>query len=413
MLNIGQLVSTVQKNCHISDAQHAGELTLCTYLLKMREFYRWENDIPLTRQLVKDDVGRWLQEREQMWEHLEASHFDPIPLDHGSSDPFDTDDINRELVPQGYVYSGGYGRFCKPHFFLGNLVTKETRNGFTVYLSSCEYARDLEAPPAMLQGRTIFVRQESVRRYLWEKVEESRWSRGNEAMQCALSCYGLVDDDVRGRTSAGRSQPPASRDTRTSLYSAGDTTPGMEDDRRDAGGRALSGTNAEVEQRPERLPRMPEAATELALDRMTQNETESIVLHELGEGLAGEALGTDWERLLSGLSRSKAETMARAVRDNLADCLTTLPALVETRNDASLHFYFATFGGMRRHLFPEALAAYRRWCADSNLDPLRNLARQGQSRWRETAEQILVLFRRDEQQAAAKIVRLLDKDSSL
>jgi len=380
MLNIGQLVSTVQKNCHISDAQHAGELTLCIYLLKMREFYRWENDIPLTRQLAKDDVGQWLQEREQMWEHLEASHFDPIPLERGSSDPFDADDINRELVPQGYVYSGGYGRFCKPHFFLGNLVTKETRNGFTVYLSSCEYARDLEAPPAMLQGRTIFVRQESVRRYLWEKVEESRWSRGNEAMQCALSCYGLADDDVQGRTSA-----------------ATDTTPGME----------------EVEQRPERLPRMPEAAAELALDRMTQNETESIVLHELGEGLAGEALGTDWERLLSGLSRSKAETMARAVRDNLADCLTTLPALVETRNDAALHFYFATFGGMRRHLFPEALAAYRRWCADGDLDPLRNLARQGQARWRGTAEQILTLFHRDEQQAATEIVRLLDRDNTL
>jgi hypothetical protein len=347
MLNIGQLVSTVQKNCHISDAQHAGELTLCTYLLKMREFYRWENDIPLTRQLAKEDVGQWLQEREQMWEHLEASHFDPIPLERGSSDPFDADDINRELVPQGYVYSGGYGRFCKPHFFLGNLVTKETRNGFTVYLSSCEYARDLEAPPAMLQGHTIFVRQESVRRYLWEKVEESRWSRNNETMKRALACYPFVGD------------------------------------------------------------------AELALDQMTQNETESIVLHELGEGLAGEALGADWEHLLSRLSRSKAEAMARAVRDNLADCLTTLPALVETRNDAALHFHFATFGGMRRHLFPEALAAYRHWCADGDLDPLRNLARQGQARWHGTAEQILALFRRDEQRAATEIVRLLDKDNAL
>ena len=364
MLNIGQLVSTVQKNCHISDAQHAGELTLCIYLLKMREFYRWENEIPLTRQLAKNDVGQWLQEREQMWERLEADRFDPIPLERGSSDPFDTDDINRELVPQGYVYSGGYGRFCKPHFFLGNLVTKETRNGFTVYLSSCEYARDLEAPPAMLQGRTIFVRQESVRRYLWEKVEESRWTRNNETMKRALSCYGLAGDDVQGCTSAAR------------------------------GG-------------------MPEAAAELALDRMMQNETESIVLHELGEGLAGETLGADWERLLSGLARSKAETIARAVRDNLADCLTTLPALVETRNDAALHFYFATFGGMRRHLFPEALTAYRRWCADGDLDPLRNLARQGQARWRGTAEQILTLFRRDEQQAAAEIVRLLDRDNTL
>lgn len=343
MLNIGQLVSTVQKNCHISDAQHAGELTLCTYLLKMREFYRWENDIPLTRQLAKNDVGQWLQEREQMWEHLEAKRFDPIPLERGSSDPFDTDDINRELVPQGYVYSGGYGRFCKPHFFLGNLVTKEARNGFTVYLSSCEYARDLEAPPAMLQGRTIFVRQESVRRYLWEKVEESRWTRHNEAMKRALACYPFPTD------------------------------------------------------------------AEQALDQMLLNETESIVLHELGEGLAGEALGTDWERMLAGLARSKAEIMARAVRDHLADSLTTLPALVETRNDASLHFYFGTFGGMRKYLFPEALAAYRRWCADGNLDPLRHLAHQGQSRWRDMAEQILALFRRDEQRAVVEIARLFDK----
>lgn len=347
MLNIGQLVSTVQKNCHISDAQHAGELTLCTYLLKMREFYRWENDIPLTRQLAKNDVGQWLQEREQMWEHLEAKRFDPIPLERGSSDPFDTDDINRELVPQGYVYSGGYGRFCKPHFFLGNLATKETRNGFTVYLSSCEYARDLEAPPAMLQGRTIFVRQESVRRYLWEKVEESRWTRHNEAMKRALACYPFTDD------------------------------------------------------------------AEQALDQMLLNETESIVLHELGEGLAGEALGTDWERMLAGLARSKAEIMARAVRDHLADSLTTLPALVETRNDASLHFYFGTFGGMRKYLFPEALAAYRRWCADGNLDPLRHLAHQGQSRWRDMAEQILALFRRDEQRAAVEIARLFDKKDAL
>lgn len=342
MLNIGQIANTVQKNCHISDAQHAGDLTLCTYLLKMREFYRWENDIPLTRQLAKEDVGQWLQERERMWERLEANGFETIPLEHVSPDPFDTDSINRELVPQGYVYSGGYGRFCKPHFFLGNLVTKESRNGFTVYLSSCEYARDLEAPPAMLQGRTIFVRQESVRRYLWEKVEESRWTRHNDAMTRALACYPFSTDP------------------------------------------------------------------ELALDQMLANETESIVLHELGEGLAGETLGPDWERMLTTLSRSKAEIMARAVRDHLADSLTTLPALVETRNDASLHFYFGTFGGMRKHLFPDAVAAYQRWCADGNLDPLRALARQGQTRWRALAERMLELFHRDEQQAAAEIGRLLD-----
>ena len=36
------LLSAVQRNCHISDARHAGDYTLCIYLLKMREYFRWE-----------------------------------------------------------------------------------------------------------------------------------------------------------------------------------------------------------------------------------------------------------------------------------------------------------------------------------------------------------------------------------
>lgn len=39
------LIKTVQKNCDIADARHAGDYTLCVYLLKMREMYRWEQGI--------------------------------------------------------------------------------------------------------------------------------------------------------------------------------------------------------------------------------------------------------------------------------------------------------------------------------------------------------------------------------
>ena len=60
MLNLGQIVATVQRNCHISDAHYAGDFTLCIFLLKMREFYRWENELPFTRVLPKDQVGEWL-----------------------------------------------------------------------------------------------------------------------------------------------------------------------------------------------------------------------------------------------------------------------------------------------------------------------------------------------------------------
>jgi len=41
------LVEAVRRNCHIADARHAREMTLCTYLLEMREFYRWEAGIAL------------------------------------------------------------------------------------------------------------------------------------------------------------------------------------------------------------------------------------------------------------------------------------------------------------------------------------------------------------------------------
>src|SRR3989344_8824030 len=172
MLNLGQLASTVQKNCHISDARHAGDFTLCIFLLKMREFFRWENDIPIAHDLPKDEVGVWLQERESLWSGIEESPFELLPLGGRRLDPFDADAINRVLIPQGHIYSGGYGRFSKPHFFLGALLKTEKRAGYTIHISSCEYARDLEAPPAMLQGKTIYVRQESVRRFLWEKIED-------------------------------------------------------------------------------------------------------------------------------------------------------------------------------------------------------------------------------------------------
>ncbi|MCR4302173.1 MAG: hypothetical protein NUV51_11220 [Sulfuricaulis sp.] len=345
MLNLGQLVSTVQKNCHISDARHAGDFTMCIFLLKMREFFRWENDIPFTRNLPKEEVGAWLQEREGLWSGLESDAFESLSLEGRQLDPFDADNINRELIPQGYVYSGGYGRFSKPHFFLGSLLKKEKRAGYTIYISSCEYARDLEAPPAMLQGKTIYIRQESVRRFLWEKIEEWRWSRKNRAMERALDCYSF-DLDVNS-----------------------------------------------------------------ALERMTDNETEAMILHELGEGLAGEKLGGDWHKMITAFSRSKVEIMIRAVRDILADCLSTLPALLAANNTASLNFYFANFSGMRKHLYPEATAAYQRWVAENDIDVLRQLVNEGQRRWLDTARALLAIYKDKGKDACTAIENLLEPET--
>jgi hypothetical protein len=50
----------VQRNCDIADAQFAGNYSLCTYLLKMREFYRWERGLPFSAALDRQAVGDWV-----------------------------------------------------------------------------------------------------------------------------------------------------------------------------------------------------------------------------------------------------------------------------------------------------------------------------------------------------------------
>ena len=323
MRNFPQLASVVQHNCDVSDARHAGDYGMCSFLLKMREYYRWENELPFARVLAKDELGEWLQTREQHWNGIEADDFAPLALARGELDPFDADAANRELLPQGYVYGAGHGRLQKPVFFLGHLLRIEVRAGFTIVVSSCEYARELAAPPAMLQGRTIFVRQESVRRYLWEKIEEWQWRKHDNAMARALANYPFATD------------------------------------------------------------------AEGALQRMANNEIETMILHEVGEAMAGELLGERWRELVVSVARTRSEPVVRAVRDLLADCLSTLPALIERANLPALHFYFATFDAPRRELFPQAVTAYEQFLRSGELDRLWQTVRDGKERWLTTARGLL------------------------
>ena len=188
------LCSLVQHNCNIADARHAANYTLCTYLMKMREFCRWDKGYSYNRLLPKEEVGEWVSERESLWEELEQESYSPIEVDNKTFDPFDTEAINETLLPKGMVYSGGIGAGCSPHFFLGKLASKELFDDHEVILSSEECARDLGAPPAMTLGNTIFIRRESVRRMLWEKLQEWRWHKNESAMSKALSFYDFDAD---------------------------------------------------------------------------------------------------------------------------------------------------------------------------------------------------------------------------
>jgi len=128
---------------------------------------------------------------------------------------------------------------------------------------------------------------------------------------------------------------------------------------------------------------------------MTSNELEAVTLHEIGEFMASQELGEQWREMLINLPRSRAEFLARAVKDLLADCLSTLPGLIKNNNSASLHFYAANLVAMRKDLFPSFHAAYQIWAETKDSQPLKNLAAKGAQHWSTLAREMLNLYQKD------------------
>ncbi|MDO9007480.1 MAG: hypothetical protein Q7U80_04595 [Thiobacillus sp.] len=334
--NLSALIDTVQKNCMIADARHARDMTICTFLLEMREFYRWEMEIPYGARLPKDELGDWLTARESLWDTVEEETFAPLPVS-GGIDPFDADDVNRALVPYGLVYSSGLGHFRKPHFVLAELKRAEVREGVKVYVAGCEYARDLIAPPAAMRDGAIFLRMDAVRRLLWNKFEEWQWKEKDTALGRAFAHYDFERDIERG------------------------------------------------------------------LDRMAEAESEAMILHEVGEARAEKLLGADWSSMLGQLDSKHAELLARAVRDHLADCLVTLPTLLEREAHGSLHFYLANLSGLRRALFPALTRAYDHWIASRDTSQLSRTVDAAAAHWLEAARYLTATFQRDPTRGDANI----------
>jgi hypothetical protein len=131
-----------------------------------------------------------------------------------------------------------------------------------------------------------------------------------------------------------------------------------------------------------------------AVDRMTRDETETLVLHELGELRAGKLLGSEWEDMLLAVHDRRTEVVLRAVRDLLADCLVTLPSLAARGATRSLLFWIANFDGMRRALAPELADACGADSTRIDLDTVERAATDGQQRWRDLAFDLLAAWRR-------------------
>ena len=341
---IKELTKTIQHNCHIADASHAGDYTLCIYLLKMREFYRWEQDETFSTNLVNKTVGKWLRQREELWDGLEDSEYLNIEIGKKSLSPFESDSINENLQKHQLVYSGGIGINNRPHFFLAELDVSEQHKDYNLYIAGKEYARDMSAPPAMSQQNNIYIRKESFRRLLWEKLETWRWNKPDNALGRAFACYDC------------------------------------------------------------------EKNLDLALMQMTDAEVNNVIQHERGEILAGHLLGEKWQTLLFSLPHSTASIMLRAIRDHLADSLTTLPALVLSNSAPSWHFYFGNLNNMRKDLFPSIIKGYNEWHETGSLSKISDIIAQGQEHWLQLCQEILQINEPDIKSQQTEIQNLIERN---
>jgi len=327
--DIDAVVAAVRGNCQVSDARHARNMTMCTYLLEMREQYRWERGYALDAALPRSDVGAWMSEREAQWDAVEPDGYRGLPIDGALVDPFDVESVNRALVPQGSVYGAGIGRFGKPQFFVATLQRDEWRDGVRVLVAGREHARDLAPAPAALRADTIYVRTDALRRLLWERAELWTHRRAGGALKAALDACGFADGAMA------------------------------------------------------------------ALERMADAETETLILHELGERAAAAQLSPAWEQMLESFTERRAELFARAVRDHLADCTVTLPALLARDASLSLHLWFAGLEGMRRELFPRLRDAYDAWHRGDGGRALVAAAEAGAVHWKRVCDDAQALAVRE------------------
>ena len=339
------LRSAVQRHADIADARHAGDLSLCSYLLQMREFCRWALGHAPGAPVDRAAVGRWIAAREAHWDTLEHADFGPLPLDDGqTADPFDAAAVNRRLLPQGLLYGAGLVARDRPVFFLARLHSRSDDDGLEVMQAGTELARGLLAPPAALAGPQgpVLVRREVFERLVFVRLEawQMRPAPGS-ALDAAVRHHGLDRDAAAGM--------PAWRDTHVDL----------------------------------------------------------ALLHEQAEWQLSRRWGADWTALRRALPGARDEARARALRDLCADLSTTLPRLLDTGQDGALHTWFAGFEGLRLALFPGLPRAYLARRTDGHDRALRSAVARGAAHFESLAHDLLTRWRESGPPALAGITACL------
>ncbi|NWF99198.1 MAG: hypothetical protein HXY52_09760 [Nitrospirae bacterium] len=319
MINVEKILSQIKHNCNISDARFWGTYSLCGLLLRLRELYRIENGLLPWEKPLTEDVGRWINEREELWRKLQNSDLTDIKINGDNFNAFDERKINNILNPSGLLYGAGYGLYMKPVFFIAEIISHEKTDGYDIYIAGREYARDLSDYPAMLQNKTIISRFDMARLLIWNKFEEMRCKNIPCRLSYAFGQYGLNrEQDITKETYEN-------------------------------------------------------------INQIALSEAKGYIYHELGEAYEGKILGEEWKQFLLSLPHSSAEVFVRSVKDVLSDTSEKgmLKHIIENEKSGSLGFYNVFLSGFRKIIFPEMAEAFEKFRENKNWDIIEKARKTG------------------------------------
>lgn len=314
-----EITQTVEFNCAISDARHARDYSLCIYLLRMREDYRWRKNIPLLQNMDVEQVGNWVAARESYWDEIEEEKYKKLNIGDRQFDVFEHKLINLELNKHGLVYCAGIGRMGKPHFVLSKLLSHTVKNDIQYFECGTELARDSVTVPAMAQGNHVFIRHDGVHRMLWDMFDDWCLNK-NPGPRADFFHYHKFQQD---------------------------------------------------------------ASLDSTLHRATVDTLPLIFAHERGELAASKLLTGTYPELTLAAAGTRAEFYLRAARDLLADSLETWPLISLRNEIHYLDFWLANLNGVRQLLVEHSgtMTELSTGSPEERLQYLRKITTSEQQRW--------------------------------
>jgi hypothetical protein len=322
----------VLRNCDISDADHAGFYSICGLALRLRDLYKWENQLPPWEERDSSEILDWIEARETRWESFADNEYSELSLFGQKFEPFDTDSINAVLEPHNLYYGAGYAHSLKPTFFLAEVVQQTRSNGYRIYTLGRELARDLLTIPAMSQNNSIFLRQQSANLFLWDKLFYIKKS-GRPALNFALDELGIADRD-----------PTVLRKHLPEIFGVVKNT---------------------------------------------------YIYHELGEVQDTTFDRQMWREMVAAFPFSPVEFIARTLKDILADTneYGTLQYLISQHQTAGLAFYVAFIDGLAREFFPEIRSAFTDFTESQDWRVIERAVNQGYRNAQKNTALILDIYR--------------------